>query len=143
MNPITVTTTIHAPLQKVWEMWTSPDHIKAWCHASDDWTVGNVENNVYVGGRFLTNMRAVDGSMSFDFTGTYTEVLAQEKIVYLMDKAPEEERNRECIVIIKAISPSETSMTESFTPESTNPIEMQKAGWQAILTNFKNYTEAN
>jgi uncharacterized protein YndB with AHSA1/START domain len=81
--------------------------------------------------------------MSFDFTGTYTEVLAQEKIVYLMDKAPEEERNRECIVIIKAISPSETSITESFTPESTNPIEMQGAGWQAILTNFKNYTEAN
>jgi len=36
----------------------------------------------------------------------------------------------------------EILVTESFEAEGTNADEMQRAGWQAILENFKNYTES-
>jgi len=34
-------------------------------------------------------------------------------------------------------------VTESFDPETQNPEEMQRGGWQAILDNFKSYVEVN
>ena len=36
---------------------------------------------------------------------------------------------------------NETKVIEIFDAESTNPIEIQQAGWQAIMDNFKRYTE--
>ena len=34
-----------------------------------------------------------------------------------------------------------TIITEKFEPEKENPVEMQQAGWQMILDNFKSYVE--
>ena len=38
---------------------------------------------------------------------------------------------------------NETIVTETFEAENENPIDMQRAGWQAILDNFKKYTETH
>ncbi len=38
---------------------------------------------------------------------------------------------------------NETQVTETFEAENTNSLEMQKSGWQAILDNFKKYTESH
>ena len=134
--PITVQTTVNAPLEKVWEYWTLPEHITGWAFASDDWEALDPENDLRAGGKFKTTLSAKDKSFSFDFAGTYTEVKKHELIEYDMDD------NRH-VRITFSQTPNGVKVVETFDPESQNPIEMQEAGWQAFLDNFKKYTEAN
>lgn len=131
---ITVKTTVHGPVQKVWEYWTEPKHITKWNNASDDWHTPIAENDLSVGGKFLTRMEAKDGSFGFDFGGIYDEVKLNEVISYTMGDG------RKVNVTFKGQG-NETEVIETFDAETTNPIEMQQAGWQAILDNFKKYVE--
>jgi uncharacterized protein YndB with AHSA1/START domain len=136
-NPITVVTTIIAPIQKVWEALTTPSSIQQWCHASDDWGVGEATNDMRVGGRFTTEMKALDGSTSFVFGGTYTAVTMPTSYAYTMDG--EDARK---VVVTLAESDAGVVVTEQFEPETENPRDMQQQGWQAILENFKKFVEA-
>ncbi|RBQ02888.1 SRPBCC family protein [Pedobacter miscanthi] len=131
---ITVETTVNAPVEKVWEFWNNPDHITKWSFASPEWHTPYSENDLKVGGKFKSTMAAKDGSMSFDFGGTYTAVDTNKKIEYSL------EDGRKVSIVFEALS-EQTRVIETFDPESTNPIEMQRGGWQAILDNFKTYTE--
>lgn len=131
---ITVETTVNAPIEKVWESWSKPEHIIKWATASDDWHTPKADNDLKVGGKFSNRMEAKDGSMGFDFGGTYTEVKEHEVVAYTMDD------NRKVNIEFKQEGDAVT-ITETFDAETTNPIEMQKTGWQAILDNFKKYTE--
>src|SRR5436190_3305443 len=79
---ITIETTVKAPVEKVWSFWTKPEHITKWNNASDDWHTPFAENDLRVGGRFLSRMEAKDGSFGFDFTGVYTEVKTNQLISY-------------------------------------------------------------
>ena len=133
---ITVQTTVNAPIKKVWEYWNKPEHITKWCQASDDWHAPYADNDLKTGGRFKTTMAAKDGSFSFDFGGSYTDVQEQKYIAYRMDDG----RTAEITFTSKGNS---TEVIESFEPEQMNSLEMQKGGWQAILDNFKKYTEQN
>ncbi len=137
---ITIETTTTAPIEKVWEYWNAPEHITKWAFASNDWEAPYAENDIRTGGKFKTTMAAKDGSASFDFTGTYTNVVLNELIEYDMDKAPNEEIPRH--VKIEFIETSSgVKIIETFDTENENPIEMQRGGWQAILENFKKYVE--
>ncbi|MEH7086574.1 SRPBCC family protein [Neobacillus drentensis] len=131
---VTVETTVYAPVAKVWEYWTEPKHITQWNNASDDWHTPVAENDLKVGGKFLTRMEAKDGSFGFDFGGIYDEVKVNEVISYTMGDG------RKVDVTFKG-QEDETQVIETFDAETTNPIEMQQAGWQAILDNFKKYAE--
>lgn len=131
---ITVETTVNAPIEKVWEFWNNPDHITKWSFASPDWHTPDAENDLTVGGKFKNTMAAKDGSMSFDFGGTYTTVDQHKKIEYTL------EDGRQVSIVFDLLS-EQTRITETFDPESTHTIEMQRSGWQAILDNFKKYTE--
>ena len=133
---ITVESTIEAPVEKVWESWTQPKHIMKWCNASDDWHTPRAENDLRVGGNFVSRMEAKDGSMGFDFGGTYDAVRQNEYIEYTMGDG----RKVQITFFPKG---GETKVVESFEAESLNPVELQKGGWQAILDNFKKYTESN
>jgi len=140
MNKITVETTVNAPLSKVWAYWNEPEHIPGWAFASEDWEAPLAENDLRVGGKFRTVMASKNGNSSFDFTGTYTAVSDQELIEYNMDRAPAEEQSRHVKVEFTE-TPEGVKITETFDPESENTEELQRAGWQAILDNFKKYTE--
>ncbi|WP_412469315.1 SRPBCC family protein [Pedobacter sp. KLB.chiD] len=131
---ITVETIVHAPIEKVWEFWKNPDHITKWSFASSDWHTPHAENDLKVGGQFKNSMAAKDGSVSFDFVGTYTAVAEHQKIEYTI------EDGRTVRVVFDALG-EKTRITETFDAESTHPVEMQRNGWQAILDNFKKYTE--
>lgn len=131
---ITVEATINAPVSKVWKYWSAPEHITKWCAASDDWHVPAAENDLRVDGVFKTTMAAKDGSFSFDFGGVYTKVQENKAIAYTLGDGRK-------VDIIFSSNGNETKVTETFDPEGQNPIEMQRAGWQAILDNFKKYTE--
>ena len=133
---ITVQATINAPVEKVWKLWTGPEHIVNWNNASDDWHTTRAENDLRAGGRFLSRMEARDGSSGFDFSGKYSIVEQYRQIEYVLDDG----RNVQVIFIPRG---NVTTVTEAFEAEQTNTIEMQKTGWQAILDNFKKYAEAS
>lgn len=132
---ITVEVLLKAPIEKVWKYWTEPDAITKWCFASDDWCAPKAQNDLRVGGKFLTRMEAKDGSAGFDMEGVYTVVEEFKRIEYdfygrhvSVQFIPE----GECVRLI-----------ETFDPEDENSEEMQRAGWQAILDNFKKYVEVD
>ena len=133
-EPITIQTFIDSPIEKVWAFWTNPNHINQWAFASDDWEARNAENDLRVGHRFKTTMAAKDGSQSFDFTGIYTNISENKSIEYDLDDG----RN---VKIVFETLPEGTSVIQVFDPEMKNSRELQQAGWQAILDNFKKYVE--
>ncbi len=135
MSTVTVETIVNSPVEKVWECWTSPDDIIHWNQASTDWHCPNAENNLVVGGRFSYTMAAIDGSTSFNFTGTYTQIERLKEINYELDD------NRQVQIIFERQSESTTKIIEIFEIESENSEKLQRDGWQAILNNFKNYSE--
>lgn len=133
---ITVQATINAPIDKVWAYWSEPQHIMQWCSASPDWHAPAAQNDLRTGGSFSTRMEAKDGSFGFDFGGIYDAVITHEYMEYTMGDS------RKVKISFKAAG-NTTEVVESFEAESQNPVEMQQGGWQAILDNFKKYTEAN
>jgi uncharacterized protein YndB with AHSA1/START domain len=143
MNKIRVETIVAADIKKVWKHWNDTESIKGWAFASDTWECPYAENDLRVGGRFLTRMSAKDKSASFDFTGTYTEVKEFHMIKYKMDKPEGDKEHRECDVEFTDLGNGTTKVSEEFSPEQINPEERQKAGWSAILENFKIFVENN
>jgi len=132
---ITVQAVINAPVEQVWKLYTEPEHVMKWNNASNDWHTPRAENDLKVGGKFLYRMEAKDGSSGFDFDGTYEQVIANELIVYSISDG------RKVEVTFTKDDNERTKMDTTFEAESTNPIEMQRDGWQAILNNFKIYVE--
>jgi uncharacterized protein YndB with AHSA1/START domain len=131
---ITVQATIHSPLEKIWQLWTLPEHIIHWNNASDDWHTPRAENELRPGGTFNFHMAAKDGSFGFDFTGKYDEVVENKRIEYTMDDG------RKAQVHFSTVEGG-THVLESFEAEGENSVELQQGGWQAILDNFKKYAE--
>ncbi|GAL85672.1 activator of Hsp90 ATPase 1 family protein [Sporocytophaga myxococcoides] len=132
---VTVEALVKAPVEKVWKTWNTPEDITKWCQASDDWHAPYAENDLRKGGKFKTTMAAKDGSFSFDFGGEYTNVEINKVIEYIM------EDGRKTKIVFTAQG-NETKVVETFDAESENPVEFQQQGWQAILNNFKKYTES-
>lgn len=132
---ITVSATVQQPAAKVWEYWNGPEHIQQWCAASDDWHAPAATNDLRVGGAFSTTMAAKDGSFSFDFGGVYDVVEPHSRIEYTLGDGRR-------VTIRFTEKNGQTEVEETFDPEGTNPEEMQRAGWQAILDNFKRYAES-
>jgi uncharacterized protein YndB with AHSA1/START domain len=131
---ITVSTTVSAPPERVWDLFTEPLHIIHWNNASDDWQTSYSENDLRPGGAFLSRMEAKDGHEGFDFSGRYTEVIPGNSIAYTLDDG----RN---VQIIFTETAGGIRITESFEAEDLNSAGLQKAGWQAILDNFRKYAE--
>jgi uncharacterized protein YndB with AHSA1/START domain len=131
---VTIDAKVNAPVDKVWELWTGPEHIIKWNAASEDWHTTSADNDLVVGGKFSSRMEAKDGSFGFDFGGVYDEVDEHERIVYTLDDG------RKVWTTFTKIDGG-TEIISTFEAESQNPIEFQKAGWQSILNNFKNYAE--
>jgi uncharacterized protein YndB with AHSA1/START domain len=133
---IDIEATIAADLSKVWDYWTKPEHITKWNFADDSWHCPSAENEMKAGGKYIARMEAKDGSFGFDFEATYDEIINHKKISYTIADG------RGVTTDFESHGDSTTVKT-SFVAEGTNPIEMQKNGWQAILNNFKKYTESN
>src|ERR1700737_2937161 len=132
VKTITVENTVKAPVEQVWQFWTLPEHITKWNSASDDWHSPFAENDLRVGGKFLARMEARDGSFGFDFGGVYDEVVTNKLIAYTLGDGRK-------VIITFFSKGNETRVVETFEPENTNSIEMQRGGWQAILDNFKKH----
>lgn len=133
---ITVNADINAPLEKVWNFWTLPEHIIKWNNASDDWHTPYAENDLRTGGEFQSRMEAKDGSMGFDFRGIYDNVEHHKLIEYTLGDGRK-------VQISFSENDNQTRVSEKFEAEAENSVELQQNGWQSILNNFKKYTEEN
>lgn len=133
---ITVESTIQAPIEKVWQYWTGPEHITKWNSASDDWHTPWAKNDLRTGGQFSARMEAKDGSFGFEFAGVYDDVKEHELIEYTMGDGRK-------VSIRFSGKGNETKVVETFEAENQHPVDFQRSGWQAIMDNFKKYVEAN
>ena len=131
---ITVETQVHAPIDEVWRTYTTPEDIKQWNAASDDWHTTQASVDLRVGGNFCSRMEAKDGSFGFDFAGTYTKIVPHERIEYAFG-------DRAAVVEFVA-GPDDVTVRVTFDAETEHPAEQQRQGWQAILDNFKRHVEA-
>jgi uncharacterized protein YndB with AHSA1/START domain len=132
---ITIETLVRATLTKVWDAWNTPADIKQWNTAQDDWHTTRSTVDLREGGRFLSRMEAKDGSAGFDFEGTYTRIVPLDTIEYRMSDGRE--------VTVEFVERTDGVLVKTaFDPESENPPEMQRDGWQAILDNFGRHVEA-
>lgn len=125
---------VQAPIEKVWLAYTTPDDIRQWNAASDDWHTTASAVDLRVGGSFSSRMEAKDGSMGFDFAGIYANIITHKLIEYSFG-------DRLAQVEFSEIN-SGVSVRVTFDAESTHSIEQQRDGWQAILNNFARYVEA-
>ncbi len=131
---IEVSVTVNQNLETVWNNFTRPEHITQWNSASPEWHTPRAENNPVTGGAFSYRMEARDGSMGFDFSGVYSEVVPQKSIAYAMSDG------RRVVIEFTQVEDG-VLVSEKFHPENENPFELQRDGWQAILNSFKAYTE--
>ena len=131
---ITVETNVAAPIDAVWRTYTTPEDIVQWNAASDDWHTTTAKVELREGGEFSSRMEAKDGSMGFDFAGTYTKIVEHELIEYDFGD------RHASVEFIPEDGGVRVSVT--FDPETENPIEQQRGGWQAILDSFKRHVES-
>ena len=132
---ITIEATVAAPIEAVWRAWTTPEDIMRWNAASADWHCPAAELDLRPGGQFSYRMEARDGSMGFDFAGTFTRVIPNEVIEYSLG----DERS---VTVEFAASAQSVTIRETFDAESSHTAEQQRQGWQAILNNFARHVEA-
>src|SRR5882672_8451677 len=131
---INVETNVAAPIERVWRAYTTPESIKQWNAASDDWHTTTSTVDLRVGGQFSSRMEAKDGSLGFDFAGTYTKVVPNKLIEYAFgDRAG---------VVEFVPAANGVTVRVTFDAETTHPEEQQRQGWQAILNNFAKHVVA-
>ncbi|MCC5883059.1 MAG: SRPBCC family protein [Halomonas sp.] len=131
---IAIESVVKASLASVWEAWSNPEDIQQWNAASDDWHTTRSTVDLREGGKFLSRMEAKDGSMGFDFEGTYTRIVPYRLIEYQMSDGREVE--------VEFIERTDGVLVKSaFDPDPENPPEVQRQGWQAILDSFKRHVE--
>jgi len=131
---ITIEANVKAPVEKVYNIWTSPADIVRWSTPSPEWHTPRAEHDLSEGGKFNYRMEARDGSFGFDFGGVFDTLKKNELIEYTIGDGRK-------VVIHFTTKGDITEVVQTFEAESENPVEMQRAGWQAILDSFKNYAE--
>jgi len=131
---VMVKITVDLPVEQVWKYWTGPEHVIHWNNASDEWHTPSATNDLREDGKFVYRMEAKDGSMGFDFFGTYDRVVPHKLIEYTLG-------DKRKVRIDFVENGEQTELIEIFEAESENPVELQRNGWQAILNNFKHYAE--
>jgi uncharacterized protein YndB with AHSA1/START domain len=132
---LTAEAIINAPIETVWEAWISPEHIKKWNFASDDWHCPHVSVDFRVGGEFTSRMEAKDGSIGFDLKARYSAIEPMQTIKYIME-------DQRSINIYFSTTNQGVRVIQDFEAEKENEPQLQQQGWQAILESFKRYVEA-
>lgn len=134
-DKIIISALISADKKKVWDYYTLPKHIINWNFADPSWHCPRASNDLKIGGRYTARMEAKDGSVGFDFDAFYTAIDVENSFTYEFDDR--------CAIVEFNVKNAGTEVMITFDPESTNSLELQRNGWQAILNNFKSYTEKN
>lgn len=136
LQAITIETTVNATPEKAWKIYNTPQDIIQWCSPDPSWHTPSAENDLRKGGTYMARMEARDGSFGFDFIAVYDEVVPNKHFQYTIVDGRK-------VVVDFIPEGNTTKIVQTFDPENENPLEMQRAGWQAILDNYKKYVDAN
>ena len=131
-DTITVETRVPASPEAAWDAYTAPEAIMRWNQATPEWCCPHAEVDLREGGRHVARMEARDGSMGFDMAGTYEEVDAPRALTLRLDDG------RRARTTFEAEG-NGTRVRTVFNPEASNPADMQRDGWQAILDSYAAY----
>lgn len=131
---IAVETTVNVPITAVWHAYTNPEDIKQWNAASDDWHTTQASVDLRVGGQFSSRMEAKDGSVGFDFAGTYTKVVPLQLLEYAFGDRT---------AVVEFSSGAQGVLVKvTFDAETEHSVEQQQEGWQSILNHFAKHVES-
>jgi uncharacterized protein YndB with AHSA1/START domain len=136
VEKITVSVIVDASPSRAWDAFTSPYSVVQWNFASDDWCCPKATNDLRMDGSFNYRMESTNGKVGFDFCGTYTNVIPEKRIDYVLGD------DREVSIEFRAIG-KQTEVVETFDAETENSLDLQRTGWQAILNNYKKHVESN
>lgn len=134
-EPIHLQLTIHAPVAIVWQCLSEPFHIRQWNFAHDSWHCPQADHDWQVGGTFCYRMQAKDDSVGFDYAGVFDEIIPEQRLAYHLGD------NRTVSIRLQAIDEHSTLFDQSFEPERTHDLQMQRSGWLAIAEHLKAYSE--
>jgi uncharacterized protein YndB with AHSA1/START domain len=109
-----------APIDLIWRMWTEPDHFKAW-YGPQGALIPVAKMDVRVGGSRLVGMEmeTPNGLMQMWFTGTYREVIENERLVYT-ESISDESGN--------VLSASDMGMPEGHPMTTEVIVELREVG---------------
>ncbi len=112
-NAVVIERSFDAPTGLIWQMWTEPEHFKAW-YGPGGAIVPVAKMDVRVGGARLVcmEMKTPDGPMQMWFTGEYREIVRNKRLVYT-ESMSDEDGN--------VLSPSDMGMPEEH-PATTEVI---------------------
>lgn len=132
---ITLQITVAVSKETAWKYWTNPQHIQQWNFADPSWHCPAATNDLRIGGSFNYRMAARDGSFAFDFEGIYDAVEPEALIAYHLADG------RSVRITFESTNDEQVIVTQTFDAKTENPIDMQRAGWQAIMDNYKRLVE--
>jgi uncharacterized protein YndB with AHSA1/START domain len=116
------------PVDLIWQMWTNPEHFKAW-YGPDGATIPVAKMDVRVGGTRLVcmEMQSPNGPMQMWFSGEYREVVENKRLVYTESMADENGN---------ALAPSAMGMPEGhpMTTEITVELQAVDGGTKMVMT---------
>lgn len=129
---ILITRVLDAPRKLVFEAWTKPEHLVHWHHAGDGWTTPFAETDPRPGGKLRIGYASPDGKESFVLEATYREIVAPERIVFVIaDGRP--------VTVTLEDSAGKTKLTIELTLETEYPEEVQRGGWTQHVDNLATY----
>jgi uncharacterized protein YndB with AHSA1/START domain len=119
-DAVVIERSFDAPVDLIWQMWTDPEHFKAW-YGPDGATIPVAKMDVRVGGTRLVGMemQSPDGPMQMWFTGEYREVVANERLVYT-ESMSDENGN--------VLSPSDMGMPEGHPTTTEVRVDLEDIG---------------
>lgn len=132
---ISIETEVKATPAQVWDAWVTPEDITRWNFAIEEWCCPSAELNLEVGGAFKYRMAAKDGSMAFDFEGTFIKITPHTSIHFELG-------DNRVVTVEFTETATGVRVVETFDAEDEHSAEMQKQGWQSILNNFKKHVES-
>jgi uncharacterized protein YndB with AHSA1/START domain len=85
--------TFEAPVEAVFDAWTSPEVMRRWLHPAPDWGTPRADVDLRVGGTVLVVMRRPDGSQA-EARGRYTLIDRPHRLVmaWVFDDDPANEQ---------------------------------------------------
>jgi uncharacterized protein YndB with AHSA1/START domain len=119
-DAVVIERSFDAPVDLIWQMWTDPEHFKAW-YGPDGATIPVAKMDVRVGGARLVCMdvQSPRGPIQMWFTGEYREVVENERLVYT-ESMSDENGN--------VLSPSEVGMPEGHPTTTEVRVELEDIG---------------
>lgn len=124
-NAVVIERTVDAPIALLWELWTRPEHFRAW-YGPEGATLPVADMDVNVGGRrhVCMEMQTPNGPMQMWFVGEYREVNPTTRLVYTESMSNEHG---------DVVSPADMGMPGDHPATTEVTVELEDRGAQTRM----------